>query len=60
MWAVFRRVVLEEMGEAPGDPYITMTGKHYILSRAGAIRSGELCFEIDVSREKHIPGDYEL
>jgi hypothetical protein len=48
------------MGEAPRDPYITMTGKNYILSQAGAIGSSELCSEIDVSREKHLPGDYEL
>jgi hypothetical protein len=60
LWTVFRGVALEELGEAPGDPYITMTGKHYILSRAGAIGSGGLCFEVDASREKHLPGDYEL
>jgi hypothetical protein len=59
VWAIFRRVV-PETGEALDDPYITLAGKHYALSRAGAIRASEVCFEIEVSREKHLPGDYEL
>ncbi len=58
VWAVFRR--LPEKGEATGDPYITLAGKHYPLSRAGAIRASEVYFEMEVSREKHLPGDYEL
>jgi hypothetical protein len=61
VWAVFRRVVVvPETGEASGDPYLTLAGKHYPLSRAGAIRASEVRFEIEVSRDKHLPGDYEL
>ena len=59
VWAVFRRE-LSERGEAADDPYITLSGKHYSLSRAGAIRASEVCFEVEVSRDKHLPGDYEL
>jgi hypothetical protein len=52
--------VVPETGEAPVDPYITLAGKHYALSRAGGIRASEVCFEIEVSRDEHSPGDYEL
>jgi hypothetical protein len=58
VWAVFRR--LPERGEVPGDPYITLPGKHYRLSQAGPIRTSEIYFEIEVSRDRHLPGDYEL
>ncbi len=58
VWAVFRR--LPERAEALGDPYITLPGKHYPLSRAGAIRASEVCFEIEVRRDRHHPGEYEL
>jgi hypothetical protein len=58
VWAVFRR--LPELGVAPGDTYITLPGKHYRLSRAGAVRTSEVYFETEVSREQHLPGDYEL
>jgi hypothetical protein len=58
VWAVFRR--LPEGGEAPHDPYITLPGKHYRLSRAGPVRASEVYFEIEVSRDRHLPGDYEL
>jgi hypothetical protein len=56
--AVFRR--LPERRRAPGDPYITLPGKHYLLSRAGAVRASEVCFEIEVRRDCHLPGEYEL
>jgi hypothetical protein len=59
VWAVFRRR-LPELGVAPGDTYITLPGKHYTLSRAGAVRASEVYFETEVSREQHLPGDYEL
>ncbi len=58
VWAVFRR--LPERAEAPGVAYITLPGKHYRLSRAGALRASEVYFEIEVSRDRHLPGDYEL
>ena len=58
VWAVFRR--LPERGEAPDDPCITLPGKHYRLSQAGALRTSEICFETEISRERHLPGDYEL
>ncbi len=58
VWAVFRR--LPERGEEPGVPYITLPGKHYRLSRAGPHRASEVYFEIEVSRGRHLPGDYEL
>jgi hypothetical protein len=58
VWADFRK--LPEGGEESRDPYITLPGKHYSLSRAGVIRASEVCFEIEVCREKHLPGDYEL
>ena len=58
VWAVFRRV--PERGEASGDPYITLHGKHYRLSQAGPIRTSEVYFETEVSRDWHLPGDYEL
>ena len=58
VWAVFRR--LPERGEAPDGPCITLPGKHYWLSRAGALRTSEMCFETEISRERHLPGDYEL
>ncbi len=40
--------------------YIEVGGKHYRLSGAGGLRVSELCFEIEVSRERHLPGEYEL
>ena len=58
VWAVFRKV--PERWQAPGDPYITLEGKHYSLSRAGALRASEVHFEIEVCRDRHLPGDYEL
>jgi hypothetical protein len=58
VWAVFRK--LPERGEAPDDPYITLPGKHYRLSQAGALRVSEMRFETEVSRDRHLPGDYEL
>jgi hypothetical protein len=58
VWAVFRR--LPERAEEPGDQYLTLPGKHYRLTRAGSIRASEVYFEIEVSRERHLPGDYEL
>ena len=56
--ALFRKV--PERWEAPGDPYITLEGKHYSLSRARALRVSEVHFEIEVCRDRHVPGDYEL
>ena len=58
VWAVFRS--LPEKGEASGDSYITLPGKHYRLSQAGPLRASEAYFEIEVSRHRHLPGDYEL
>ncbi len=58
VWAVFRR--LSEWRRESGDPYITLPGKHYTLSRAGAVRASEVCFEIEVCRDRHLPGEYEL
>ncbi|MCA1718689.1 MAG: hypothetical protein LC781_18315 [Actinobacteria bacterium] len=58
VWAVFRR--LPDRGEALDDPYITLPGKHYRLSQAGPVRASEVRFEIEVSRDRHFPGDYEL
>jgi hypothetical protein len=58
VWAVFRR--LPERAEVPGVPYITLPGKHYRLSRAGSIRASEVYFETEVSRDRHLPGYYEL
>jgi hypothetical protein len=58
VWAVFRR--LPERAEGPGDQYLTLPGKHYRLSQAGPVRASEVYFEIEVSRERHLPGDYEL
>lgn len=67
VWAVFRRVaggvvVVPKRGggEALGEPYITLVGKHYPLSRAGALRASEVHFEIEVTRDRHLPGEYEL
>ena len=57
VWAVFRRLP-EQVREVLADPYITLPGKHYALSRAGAVRASEVYFE--VSRDQHLPGDYEL
>ncbi len=60
VWAVFRRV-LPERRRPPRDPYIiTLAGEHYALSRAGAMRASEVCFELEVRRERHHPGEYEL
>jgi hypothetical protein len=58
VWAVFRR--LPESGAALVDPYITLPGKHYRLPQAGPIRVSEVYFEVEVSRERHRPGNYEL
>lgn len=58
VWAVFRR--LPEDGEVPENPYVTLPGKHYRLSQAGLLRASEVCFEAEVSRDLHLPGDYEL
>jgi hypothetical protein len=58
VWAVFRR--LPEHAEESGDQYLTLPGKHYRLSQAGPVRASEVYFEIEVSRERHLPGDYEL
>jgi hypothetical protein len=68
VWALFRRVgggVPEgggsSRGEALGEPYIiTLEGKHYPLFRAGALRASEVHFEIELRRERHLPGEYEL
>ena len=59
VWAVFRRLP-ERKRKVLADPYITLPGKHYALSRAGAVRASEVFFETEVSREHHLPGDYEL
>ena len=58
VWAVFRR--LPKRGEALSDPYITLPGKHYSLSRAGGARTSEVCLEMELSRVQHLPGDYQL
>jgi hypothetical protein len=58
VWAVFRR--LPKRREALNDPCITLPGKHYSLSRAGAVRTSEVCFEVKLCRTEHLPGDYEL
>lgn len=64
VWAVFRgvaeRVVAPEGGEALGGPYITLVGRHYPLSQAGAIRASEVHFEIVVTRDRYPPGEYKL
>ena len=66
VWAVFRRVaggvVAPEGGggEVSGEPYITLVGKHYPLSQAGALRASEVHFEIEVTRDRHPPGEYKL
>jgi hypothetical protein len=58
VWAIFRK--LPERVEALGNPHITLPGNHYLLSRAGAVRASEVYFEIEVSRDRHLPGGYEL
>ena len=58
VWAVFRR--LPERGEELHDPYITLPGQHYLLSRAGPLRASEVYFEAEISRERHLPCYYEL
>ena len=58
VWAIFRK--LPERVEALSDPYIALPGKHYLLSRAGALRASDVHFEIEVCRDRHLPGDYEL
>ncbi len=58
VWAIFRK--LPERVEALGNPHITLPGSHYLLSRAGAVRASEVYFETEVSRDRHLPGDYEL
>jgi hypothetical protein len=60
VWAVFRRVGVPAGVEASTDSYITLPGKHYSLSRAGAVRASEMYFEIELCRDQHPPGDYEL
>jgi hypothetical protein len=62
VWAIFRRVVVvpEGGGRATGEHYITLVGKHYPLSRAEAVRASEVHLEVEVSRDLHPPGDYEL
>ncbi len=60
VWALFRRVLVPEEKEAPADPYITLVGKYYPLSRAGVVRASEVHFEIEVCRDRHLPGEYEL
>ena len=47
-------------GEALGEPYITLVGRHYPLSRAGATRASEVHFGIVVTRDRHPPGEYKL
>ncbi len=62
VWAVFRRLP-EQVREVLADLYITLPGlpgKHYALSRAGAVRASEVYLEVEVSRDQHLPGDYEL
>jgi hypothetical protein len=59
VWAVFRRLP-ERKRKVLADPYITLPGKHYALSRAGAVRASEVYFECEISRDQHLPGDYEL
>ena len=58
VWAIFRK--LPERVEALGNPHITLPGTHYLLSRAGAVRASEVYFQTEVSRDRHLPGDYEL
>jgi hypothetical protein len=53
VWAIFRKL---PEGEESRDPYITLPGKHYSLSRA--TRASKVYLE--ACREKHLPGDYEL
>jgi hypothetical protein len=53
VWAVFRR--LPERGEELHDPYITLPGKHYLLSRAGPLRASKVYFEAEIYRERHPP-----
>ncbi len=65
VWAVFRRVaggvVAPEGGEeAWGEPYITLVGKHYPLSQSGALRASEVTFETEVTRDRHLSGEYKL
>jgi hypothetical protein len=58
VWAVFRKP--PGRGETSDGSYITVPGKHYPLSRAGAVRASEVYFEVEISRDQHLPGDYEL
>jgi hypothetical protein len=61
VWAVFRRVVLPKgIGRIIGNNHITLAGNHYPLSRAEGVRASEVHFKIEVSRDLHPPGDYEL
>ena len=61
VWALFRRVEAPEGGgKATGAPYIALAGKHYPLSRAETVRASEVHFEIEVCRDLHPPGEYEL
>ncbi len=58
VWAVFRK--LPERRETSDAPNITLPGEHHPLSRAGLVRTSGVYFEIEVSRDQHLPGDYEL
>jgi hypothetical protein len=58
IWAVFRR--LPERGETSDGPYLTLPGEHRPLSRAGPVRTSGVYFEVQISRDQHLPGDYEL
>jgi hypothetical protein len=58
VWAVFRR--LPERGKTSDGPYITLSGEHHLLSRAGPVRTSGVYFEMKISRDQHLPGDYEL
>jgi hypothetical protein len=61
VWALLRRLPRREMVIAERSSYYPeVGGKHYRLSGAGGVRVSELCFEIGVSRERHLPGEYEL
>jgi hypothetical protein len=58
VWAVFRK--LPERGETSDASYITLPGEHHPLSRAGSVRTSGVYFEMEISRDQHLPGDYEL
>jgi hypothetical protein len=58
VWAVFRK--LPERGKTSDGSYITLPGEHHPLSRAGSVRTSGVHFEMEISRDQHLPGDYEL